>query len=215
MRALIFVIFFALNFKVLSQNVPESAESKVKKFYAISLNIGSHAFHNPMVDETSRFYQPHYYNANVLYKFTPQFGLRAGAHFHNFKMENKPSVKYANLSLDAFLDLNQIGTFGHVEDKFEFSVLSYVGVGVASMWRDRSATTMNDPYFKGNDDMFTLALGITPRLRVGKNLFFNFDISYLSHVFLSRSFDFTQNYERRGFGGSFFRYSIGLTYEFR
>ena len=63
MRTLIFVIFFALNFKVLSQNVPESAESKVKKFYAVSLNIGSHAFHNPMNEETSRFYLPHYYNA--------------------------------------------------------------------------------------------------------------------------------------------------------
>lgn len=207
------ILFFA--FLSLAQDDNSIEESRVKKYFSVSLNVGSHALHNPISDATGRSYLPHYYNASLLYKVTPVFGLRSGAHFHTFKMQDAPSVKYSNLTIDVCFDLNQIGTYGFVEEKYETSVVAYLGVGLASMWRDRSATLMNDPYFKGNDDMFSVSLGLNPRMKIAKNMFINLDVSYVSQFFLSRSYDFLENYERRGFGGGFLRYSFGLTYEFR
>lgn len=180
------------------------------KFWSVALNAGGHMLHSHMNANTVKFYQPSQLHVNGHYKFNHVFGIRPNFNFHNLKMDDK-NVKYAHFAIDGTVDFNQLGTYGFREQLYEISVLGHLGVGLSTMWKDRTST--GDPGIKGNDDMITFSLGVTPRMRISKNMLINFDVTYVTHALQDRYFDFSDR-KARGFGGGFMRYSVGITYEF-
>ncbi len=181
------------------------------KFWSMALNVGGHAFHSHKNVESIKFYQPSHIHLNAAYKFNHIYGIRPNFNFHSINVEGATNVKYANFTIDGTIDWNQMGTYGFREMIHEFSVVSHFGFGLSTMWQDRKNQT--DPYIKNHDDMLTWSVGITPRLRLSRNMLLNFDMTYVFHHLQDQYFDFTQR-KARGFGGGFMRYSFGITYEF-
>lgn len=185
------------------------------KFWSAALNVGGQALTLPAL-ESNKFYQPSMVHVNAAYKFNHIYGVRPSATFHSFNVEDRPNTKYVNASLDFFVDFNQMGTYGFRENMWEWSVLGYLGFGYATMWNDRqNMMPMDDPFIEANDDMMSFTLGITPRMRIGRNLLFNVDLAYVAHHLQDQRFDFDVNNRRpRGFGGGILRFGFGITYEF-
>lgn len=187
---------------------------KNSKYWSAALNVGGQALINSNV-ESVKFFQPSSIHANAIYKFNPIWGIRPNVNFHRLIMDEKPHTKYMGASLDVIVDFNQMGTYGFIENLYEFSVLGYTGFGFSSMWRDRAANKVGDLYILGNDDMMTFTIGITPRMRISRNMMLNFDLGYVSHFLQDREYDFALNQDRkRTLGNSFMRFSFGITYEF-
>jgi hypothetical protein len=181
------------------------------KFWSGAINIGGATLHNPAGSNSIKFYQPTNFHLNAIYKFNHIFGIRPNINYHIFVTDAKPNVNYANFTVDGIVDFNQIGTYGFREQIYEFSVLGHLGYGFSTMWKDRFST--EDPYIKGNDDMMTISFGVTPRMRLSRNMLLNFDVSYVTHILQQRAFDWVGRNDRN-FGGGFMRYSFGITYEF-
>ena len=197
--------------------VPMSAQVyQNSKFWSAALNVGGQALTLPSL-ESNKFYQPSMIHVNAAYKFNHIYGVRPSFTFHNFNVADKPNTNYANASLDFFVDFNQMGTYGFRENQWEWSVLGYMGFGFSTMSNDRRnrLPDENDPYIEANDDMMSFTLGITPRMRIGRNLMFNIDLGYVAHHLQDQSFDFNASTRRpRGFGGGIMRFGFGITYEF-
>lgn len=187
------------------------------KFWSAALNVGGQALVLPSV-ESVKFYQPSLIHVNAAYKFNHIYGVRPSVNFHRLIMDEASftdaHTKYVNASLDFFVDFNQMGTYGFRENQWEWSVLGYTGFGFSTMWRDKSNHTLEDPLFKGQDDMISLSIGITPRIRISRNMLLNVDLSWISHIFQDRTYDMGPIRLDRGFGGGMTRFSFGLTYEF-
>jgi len=181
------------------------------KFWSMALNVGGHTLHSHLNTSSIKFYQPSHIHLNGHYKFNHIFGIRPNINFHNMIMDQAPNIKYANFTIDGTIDFNQISTFGYREQLYETSVLGHIGYGFSTMWKDR--VVEGDPYIQGNDDMMVISFGVTPRMRISKNMLLNFDLTYATHIFQDQFYDWTARKDR-GFGGGFLRFSFGLTYEF-
>jgi hypothetical protein len=187
---------------------------KNSKYWSSALNFGGQALFNSTV-ESVKFYQPSSIHVNAIYKFNPIWGIRPNVNFHRLIMEEKPHTKYIGALLDVVVDFNQMETYGFIENQYEFSVLGYTGFGFSSMWTRRKDYMDGDKYILGNDDMISFNIGMTPRMRISRNMLLNFDFGFVAHFLKDRNYDFVVNKDRKEIvGNGFVRYSIGITYEF-
>ena len=152
-------------------------------------------------------------NSNFAYKVDYIWGVRADVGFNLFNSNEKPNVKSLNLGLGAFVSLMQLGTEGYVELNGEFSILAHSSFGLASAWEKRRLSG-DTKYLRGSDDMLYFNLGVTPRIRLEKDITLNCDFAYMLYMFKDRYFDGTGVMPKEGAGGNF-TLSFGITYEFK
>lgn len=155
------------------------------------------------------------------YMFSNLFGIRGVLGYDQFST----SVKGANpevidrsymlrANLDAVVSISEIAGFGTAE----FGMNFHAGFGIASQfnpsWKeDRKAAGVefNDPFLKGNDDMFNVSMGLNPKYHINENLSINADISYILLLKRDVTVDTYNNVKVEGMDG-ILNGSIGLTY---
>ena len=123
---------------------------------------------------------------NIKYMMQPNMGIVALGGYNALSTKaligNKTQYVYATLELAYLLSgLNN-----------DVGVLFHTGPGVGSMWnKDVKYKYPGDPFFKNQDDVINLNIGIAPQIAIAKNVLFNIDFSYAWNFLQDHNFDYT------------------------
>ncbi len=141
------------------------------------------------------------------YMFNQFIGLRVNAYVHQFnnaKGYNTFKTNYFRTDLEGVINAGNVLRFYEWTDNFTF--LIHTGVGYSIM-KEKSWTY-------NPDQMMNFNVGVTPMVKLNKNLSLLLDFVTVSHVYQSRTFDFSQSNVKRGADGYLFNVTAGITYSF-
>jgi OOP family OmpA-OmpF porin len=141
--------------------------------------------------------------------FNTNLGLMLGLGYDLFPTfeGTETTNQYASLNIQGVYN---IGSLFKLPSK-RFGLLLHAGGGVATMWnKDFGSDNATDPYIKGNDDIITLNVGLTPQFKINERFSVNIDLAYAFNLEQDRSFNWS--YVTENNRGSFYTASIGLTY---
>jgi hypothetical protein len=184
--------------------------------WSAGLNIGSQDLLSHTNSNSTKFYQLTSFHANGRYMFNNWFGLQSNLGYQLMLQDEPTHVNYASFTLSGVFDLSELATF--IVWPVGFRVLGHLDQGFASMWKrnhfNELGITPGSPYFKSNDDMLVVSVGLTPEYRLTHNIMINFDVTYVQHILQDQYFDWSDRIRPRSVSGSFMRFSIGATYYF-
>ncbi|UUC44546.1 OmpA family protein [Flavobacterium cerinum] len=139
----------------------------------------------------------------VRYMFNSKFGLKADVGYDQF--ENAPKsasfeAKYYRTTLQGVVNLGRVLNFEDWTQRL--NVQAHTGIGYAFMTNDR---------YKGNDNMLNHIVGLTGQIKFSERIALNADFSMINNVRQSRTFDGAVAPEDRGFNGTLYNATVGLS----
>jgi hypothetical protein len=140
------------------------------------------------------------------FMLSPQFGLRLHTGYDRFSNnEDSPDFKtnYFRISAEGVVNA---GTMLHFYDWTDrIGLLVHGGFGYSYM---------NGENIAGKDQMLHAVIGVTPQVRLSDRWAVSLDLTTVAHVYQSRTYDFTENQNKRGVDGRLFNLSLGVQYYF-
>jgi OOP family OmpA-OmpF porin len=174
---------------------------------SVGLNYGINGVISAPVDVNTS--NSHHIGLNTRYMFNTNLGLMLGLGYDLFPTSEGTATtnQYASLNIQGVYN---IGSLFKLPSK-RFGLLLHAGGGVATMWnKDFGSDNATDPYIKGNDDIITLNVGLTPQFKINDRFSVNIDLAYAFNLEQDRSFNWS--YVTENNRGSFYTASVGLTY---
>jgi len=203
-------------------NAQEATEQLENGYNKWSIEVGGGA--NKAVGPFTNGFNsgtPDFYNMNLglRYMFNNKFGIKAIGNYDRLK-EGKDSNNFSASLYRAGLEgVVNAGRVLNFEDWTNtFGLLAHAGGGYALM---RSSDTKNynpneDGFFKDGDQMGYLTIGLTPQLKLSDRFVLTGDLSYTKTLKQNFTWDGTHfddaNINTRGFDGSLWNATLGLTY---
>lgn len=139
----------------------------------------------------------------VRYMFNSKFGLKADIGYDQFEnASNSASFngKYYRTTLQGVVNLGRVLNFEEWTQRL--NVQAHTGIGYAFMTNDR---------FEGNDNMLNHIIGLTGQIKLSERIALNADFSMINNVRQSRTFDGVVAPEDRGFNGTLYNATVGLS----
>lgn len=211
-KIIISSLFFITSLSILAQKSPNSFLFKRKNYFttkssrerfndishfSLGLNYGFHGSLDALssINPSSS----DYFMMNARYFFNSHFGLSIKLGFDQFNAKNElPTLtNYADATLDLFFDLGKVLDFNSVnydinKKSSKFQLFVHGGPGVATMWhKDFNISIANDPYFKNQDDIINLCIGIMPELKFSDIFSMNADFSITNNFLQDRNFNYS------------------------
>ena len=122
---------------------------------------------------------------------------------------------YIRLGLHGLFDIASLADFGISN----FSLIQHTGFGLATIsnpsWkenREAAGVEFKDPLIKGNDDVFTLVFGLTPKYKINEHIALNLDFSFNLLMKQDHTFDRFSYITTGGGTTNFSTLSLGMTY---
>jgi OOP family OmpA-OmpF porin len=174
---------------------------------SVGLNYGINGVISAPIDVNTS--NSHHIGLNTRYMFNTNLGLMLGLGYDLFPTAEgtETTNQYASLNIQGVYN---IGSLFKLPSK-RFGLLLHAGGGVATMWnKDFGSDNATDPYIKGNDDIITLNVGLTPQFKINERFSVNIDLAYAFNLEQDRSFNWS--YVTENNRGSFYTASVGLTY---
>jgi OOP family OmpA-OmpF porin len=210
-------VFFAIlallsNFVLLSQ---QSSYNKV----SIEANIG---FTKPVYPFTegyfTNFLSPSHTNLGFRYALNERFGIRADFGFDHFKNDkfgkNDTSIvfksNYYRTSLEGVINLGNI-IFKQKPMNGKFGLLLHGGGGFSIL---QSPLTLKGIEWREDqsDIMINVMMGTTGQYKVNERLALNLDLTMISHLLQTFTFDMYNSAKRGGFDGVLLNVNMGVSF---
>lgn len=139
----------------------------------------------------------------VRYMFNNKFGLKVDVGYDQFKnASNSASFdgKYYRTALQGVVNLGRVLNFE--EWTRSLNVQAHTGIGYAFMKNDR---------FEGIDNMLNHIIGLTGQIKLSERIALNADFSMINNVRQTYTFDGAIAPEDRGFNGTLYNATVGLS----
>lgn len=187
---------------------------------SIDGNIG---FVKPLLPLSKDFYTPFLAPLNtglgVRYMLNDRFGFKGEFSFNDFNFKND-QVSFADTNLyhksfyfrTSLVGVTNLGNILNFRDKTDkFGLLLHTGGGFSIL---HSKKTLKGIQWKNDfsDIMINLVIGLSPQYKINKNMALNLDLTAISHLFQTFTFDMNSSAKRQGFDGVILNISAGLSY---
>lgn len=195
----------------------QDAEQTNANYNKWSIEVGGGA-NKATTPFTSGYYSetPDFYNANVgvRYMMNPKFGLKLSGNYDRLK-EGKGSKDFKS---DLYrIDLSGVANLGRIMSFEDWTntigLLGHAGVGYGFM---KNVGTIGDTsgILDDKDEMGLVTLGLTPQIKLSDRIVLTGDLSYTKTIRQNTSWDGYSNHgdSRRGFDGSLWNATLGLTF---
>jgi outer membrane protein OmpA-like peptidoglycan-associated protein len=206
MKKILLVFVFALGLNTLSaQN--ESVEKKAVDFNQWSVEL-SGGFNKPQRPMTAGYYttvvSPYTVDFGVRYMFNNKFGLKADFGFNSFTEEDGSmpfDTKYYRADLQGVANLGRIMNFENWTNTF--GLLGHAGFGLSFLER-------KDPTYV-KDRMGNFMVGVTGQIKLSDRIVLTGDFTTITNTKQNVAFDAASANNIRGFNGSLFTGTAGIT----
>jgi outer membrane protein OmpA-like peptidoglycan-associated protein len=206
MKKILLTLVFAFGLTTLSaQN--ETVAAKTTDFNQWSIEL-SGGFNKPQRPMTSGYYttvvSPYTVDLGVRYMFNNKFGLKGDFGYNSFTEEEGSmpfDTKYYRADLQGVANLGRIMNFETWTNTF--GLLAHAGFGLSFLER-------KDPtYLK--DRMGNFMIGVTGQIKLTDRIVLTGDFTTISNTKQNFAFDGASNNNIRGFNGSLFTGTAGIT----
>jgi outer membrane protein OmpA-like peptidoglycan-associated protein len=206
MKKILLTLVFAFGLTTLSaQN--ETVAAKTTDFNQWSIEL-SGGFNKPQRPMTSGYYttvvSPYTVDLGVRYMFNNKFGLKGDFGYNSFTEEEGSmpfDTKYYRADLQGVANLGRIMNFETWTNTF--GLLAHAGFGLSFLER-------KDPtYLK--DRMGNFMIGVTGQIKLTDRIVLTGDFTTISNTKQNFAFDGASNNTIRGFNGSLFTGTAGIT----
>lgn len=139
----------------------------------------------------------------VRYMFNNKFGLKADIGYDQFENASKSASfdgKYYRTTLQGVVNLGRVLNFE--EWTRSLNLQAHTGIGYAFMKNDR---------FEGTDNMLNHIIGLTGQIKLSERIALNADFSMINNVRQTYTFDGAIAPEDRGFNGTLYNATVGLS----
>lgn len=197
-------IMLPLFVTVLSLGTATAQETPGFNKWSIDINGG---ISKPTTPLTTGYYTKDYnlFHADlgVRYMFNNKFGLKVDVGYDQFENASKSASfdgKYYRTDIQGVVNLGRVLNFEEWTQRL--NVQAHTGIGYAFMTNDR---------FEGTDNMLNHIVGLTGQVKLSERIALNADFSMINNVRQSNTFDGGIAPEDRGFNGTLYNATIGLS----
>jgi len=197
-------IMLPLFVTVLAFGTAMAQEKPVFNKWSIDINGG---FSKPTAPFTSGYYAKNYnlFHADlgVRYMFNTKFGVKVDVGYDQFDNDSKSAAfdgQYYRTTVQGVVNLGRVLNFE--EWTQHLNLQAHTGIGYAFMKNDR---------FEGVDNMLNHIIGLTGQIKLSERVALNADFSMINNVRQNNTFDGAIAPEDRGFNGTLYNATIGLS----
>lgn len=197
-------IMLPLFVTVLSLGTATAQETPGFNKWSIDINGG---ISKPTTPLTTGYYTKDYnlFHADlgVRYMFNNKFGLKVDVGYDQFENASKSASfdgKYYRTDIQGVVNLGRVLNFEEWTQRL--NVQAHTGIGYAFMTNDR---------FEGTDNMLNHIIGLTGQVKLSERIALNADFSMINNVRQSNTFDGGIAPEDRGFNGTLYNATVGLS----
>lgn len=207
MKKIVLTLVFALALNTLSaQN--EAVEKKVVDFNQWSFELAG-GFNKPQRPMTAGYtttvVSPYTVDLGVRYMFNNKFGLKADFGYNSFTAEKDEFIdfdtKYYRVNLQGVANLGRIMNFENWTNTF--GLLGHAGFGLSFLER-------KDPSYV-KDRMGNFMVGVTGQIKLSDRIALTGDFTTITNAKQDVAFDASSSNNIRGFNGSLFTGTAGIT----
>ncbi len=206
MKKVLLTLAFALALNTLSAQ-KETAEKKENGFnqWSFELAGGFNKPQRPMTaGYTTSIISPYTIDFGARYMFNNKFGLKADMGYNSFKGDNKSNAfdsKYYRVDLQGVANLGRIMSFETWTKSL--GLLGHAGFGLSQL------EVKNPSYVK--DRMGNFMIGVTGQIKLSNKIALTGDFTTITNAKQNVAFDGVSSDAIRGFNGSLFTGTLGLT----
>jgi len=197
-------IMLPLFVTVLSLGTATAQETPGFNKWSIDINGG---ISKPTTPLTTGYYTKDYnlfhVDLGVRYMFNNKFGLKVDVGYDQFENASKSASfdgKYYRTDIQGVVNLGRVLNFEEWTQRL--NVQAHTGIGYAFMTNDR---------FEGTDNMLNHIIGLTGQVKLSERIALNADFSMINNVRQSNTFDGGIAPEDRGFNGTLYNATVGLS----
>ncbi|NDP26156.1 MAG: OmpA family protein [Flavobacterium sp.] len=207
MKKVLLTLGFAFALNTLSAQT-EPVEKKETGFnqWSVELSGGFNKPQRPMTaGYTTTVVSPYTVDLGIRYMFNNKFGLKGDFGYNSFTAEKDESIdfdtKYYRADLQGVANLGRIMNFENWTNTF--GLLGHAGFGLSFLER-------KDPtYLK--DRMGNFMIGLTGQIKLTDRIALTGDFTTITNAKQNLAFDGASNNNLRGFNGSLFTGTAGIT----
>ena len=206
MKKILFTLIFALALNTLSAQT-ETVETKAIDFNQWSFELAG-GFNKPQRPMTAGYsttvVSPYTVDLGVRYMFNNKFGLKADFGYNSFTNEDESmdfDTKYYRVDLQGVANLGRIMNFENWTNTF--GLLGHAGFGLSFLER-------KDPSYV-KDRMGNFMVGVTGQIKLSERIALTGDFTTITNAKQNVAFDGASSNNIRGFNGSLFTGTAGIT----
>ena len=207
MKKILLTLGFAFALNTLSAQT-EPVEKKGTGFnqWSVELSGGFNKPQRPMTaGYTTTVVSPYTADLGIRYMFNNKFGLKGDFGYNSFTGEKDESIdfdtKYYRADLQGVVNLGRVMSFENWTNTF--GLLGHAGFGLSFLER-------KDPTYV-KDRMGNFMIGVTGQIKLTDRIVLTGDFTTITNAKQNLAFDGASNNNIRGFNGSLFTGTAGIT----
>ena len=207
MKKILLTLGFAFALNTLSAQT-EPVEKKGTGFnqWSVELSGGFNKPQRPMTaGYTTTVVSPYTVDLGIRYMFNNKFGLKGDFGYNSFTGEKDESIdfdtKYYRADLQGVVNLGRVMSFENWTNTF--GLLGHAGFGLSFLER-------KDPTYV-KDRMGNFMIGVTGQIKLTDRIVLTGDFTTITNAKQNLAFDGASNNNIRGFNGSLFTGTAGIT----
>ena len=207
MKKILLTLGFAFALNTLSAQT-EPVEKKGTGFnqWSVELSGGFNKPQRPMTaGYTTTVVSPYTVDLGIRYMFNNKFGLKGDFGYNSFTGEKDESIdfdtKYYRADLQGVVNLGRVMSFENWTNTF--GLLGHAGFGLTFLER-------KDPTYV-KDRMGNFMIGVTGQIKLTDRIVLTGDFTTITNAKQNLAFDGASNNNIRGFNGSLFTGTAGIT----
>ena len=153
--------------------------------YSIEANYGLSGVFEPSSNDFTHF------GAGVSYDFNEVYGIKLDFGSDKFRVNDvvlgKSGINVSRISLQGILNIST--AIDRINSDKTFNLIAHAGAGISTI----------KPFNKsgGNDNAMNVILGLTPRFKIAKGLYFALDTALVFNISQHYNFDGSLAYENK------------------
>jgi OOP family OmpA-OmpF porin len=173
--------------------------------YSIEANYGLSGVFEPSSNELKHF------GAGVSYDFNEVYGIKLDFGSDKFRVDNTVSgtsgINVTRISLQGTLNIST--AISRINSDKTFNLIAHAGGGISTI---KPFNTTG-----GNDNAMNVVLGLTPRFKISRGLYFAVDTALVFNISQHYNFDGSLAYENtpNSFTGITYNVTGGIVYQIR
>lgn len=172
--------------------------------YSIEANYGLSGVFEPSSNELKHF------GAGVSYDFNEVYGIKLDFGSDKFRVDNtiygESGINVTRISLQGTLNIST--AISRINTDKTFNLIAHAGGGISTV----KPLKRNG----GNDNVMNVVMGLTPRFKISRGLYFALDTSLVFNISQHYNFDGSLAYENtpNSFTGITYNVTGGIVYKF-
>lgn len=222
MKPVHFIIFSC--FILLTRN--SSAQGDFNKI-SIDLNLGVNSAMGPFAEGySSNYLGVGHVDLGGRYMLSEHFGFKLDFGFDQINNDQSGHIEndggfagvaskefrvhYVRTSLQMYFNIGHVFQLQELHPRF--GMMAHFGAGFSSLKSVENSVWFQYWKTQGTDEMMNFPLGLTGQLKMTDKLALHMDFTMVANAWSSKTWDFTEEYFRKGLTTKLFNWSIGASY---